>query len=174
MKIENIFQNFKKGNLILGYEESSKEEVAERLDREISEVTDEDVWDLASEDYDWELDYLKNVLVDQNQYLMIASLGLWDGRRNAFKISENLLDAFGENDETQVFNYKGNVVVVNSHHDGTNYILVRKIKDNLSDLQLENLEKNLNNWIFNSKEDIDINKIIAYYSEKIPEIKEAF
>lgn len=103
MKIENIFQNFKKGNLILGYEESSKEEVAERLDREISEVTDEDVWDLASEDYDWELDYLKNVLVDQNQYLMIASLGLWDGRRNAFKISENLLDAFGENDETQVF-----------------------------------------------------------------------
>ena len=174
MKIENIFQNFKKGNLILGYEEPSKKEVAERLDKEISEVTDEEVWYLASENYDFEFVYLKNVLVDQNNYLMIASLGLWNGRKNGFKISKNLFDAFGENDETQVFNYKGNVVVVNSHHDGTNYILVRKIKDNLSDIQLENLEKKLNNWIFNSKEDIDINKIIAYYSEKIPEIKEAF
>lgn len=108
MKIENIFKNFRKGNLVL-----------------------------TSENYETDLECLKNYLFKKAKYLMIASLGLWNGRKNGYKISDNFFDSFGETENFECFCYKGDVVGLAPHHDGTNYILIRQIKQNLTDLQLK-------------------------------------
>ena len=96
---------------------------------------------------------------------MIASLGLWNGRKNGYKISDNFFDSFGEAENFECFCYKGDVVGLVPHHDGTNYILIRQIKQNLTDLQLKNLESKLKKWI--TDDEVDINKVIAHYSEKM-------
>lgn len=136
MKIENIFKNFRKGNSVL-----------------------------ISENYETDLECLKNYLFEKTKYLMIASLGLWNGRKNGYKISDNFFVSFGEYENFECFCYKGDVVVSASHHDGTNYILIRQIKQDLTDLQLKNLESKLKKWI--ADDEVDINKVIAHYSEKM-------
>lgn len=77
MKIENIFKNFRKGNSVL-----------------------------TSENYEIDLEYLKNYLFEKTKYLMIASLGLWNGRTNGYKISDNFLDSFGEYENFECFSIK--------------------------------------------------------------------
>ncbi len=74
--------------------------------------------------------------------IIIADLGLWDGRKTAYKElnSNNISDClYSECDysEWYIDSYK-NLRSKQVHHDGTNCLLYRRWKDNITDEQKEN------------------------------------
>lgn len=79
--------------------------------------------------------------------LVIADLGLWNGRRMGYKeiASGNISDClYDPNDyvEWYVDGY-GNLRSTSIHHDGRNHYLFRVWKDEASDAQRKNLEDKL-------------------------------
>lgn len=110
-----------------------------------------EAWDVVQE-LNWE--YLDDERMNldaelPSEILIIGDLGCWNGRvRMAWKElnSNNLADVLRlERDcdyaEFYVDRYK-NVRSRQTHHDGTNYLLYRRWKDGISDIQRENfLEK---------------------------------
>lgn len=74
--------------------------------------------------------------------VVIADLGLWDGRKSAYKIIQSgnirdCLSANGDYVEWYVDGYK-DLRCIDSHHDGTNYYLYRVVKHDISDTTLNN------------------------------------
>ena len=79
--------------------------------------------------------------------LVIADLGLWNGRRSAYKEIEsgNIQDClYSEMDYNEWFIDKnGDLKCTAIHHDGTNHYLYRVYKDNVSEEQIDNLKEKL-------------------------------
>ena len=79
--------------------------------------------------------------------LVIADLGLWNGRRMGYKEIEsgNIRDClYDSNDYSEWFvDSRGNFRCISIHHDGRNHYLYRVWKDGVSDTQRENLEDKL-------------------------------
>ena len=79
--------------------------------------------------------------------LVIADLGLWNGRRCGYKDIEsgNIKDClYSEMDRNEWYVDKnGDLKCTAIHHDGTNHYLYRVYKDNVSDEQIENLKEKL-------------------------------
>lgn len=79
--------------------------------------------------------------------LVIADLGLWNGRRMGYKEIEsgNIRDClYDSNDYSEWFvDSRGNLRCISIHHDGRNHYLYRVWKDGISDTQRENLEDKL-------------------------------
>lgn len=96
-------------------------------------------------DYDALLDYMydtnREYLYDERAnldmtlpcpILVIADLGLWNGRRTGYKITgKNLNDIFdvGDVDDAEFWCDRYNVRGKGSHHDGTNYYTMRMLKE---------------------------------------------
>lgn len=79
--------------------------------------------------------------------LVIADLGLWNGRRMGYKEIEsgNIRDClYDSNDYSEWFvDAHGNFRCISIHHDGRNHYLYRVWKDGVSDTQREYLEDKL-------------------------------
>lgn len=79
--------------------------------------------------------------------LVIADLGLWNGRRSGYKeISSGKISdcLYTEMDYAEWYIDKnGDLKCDAIHHDGTNHYLYRVYKDNVSDTQIENLKAKL-------------------------------
>lgn len=96
-----------------------------------------------------------------NPILVIANLGLWNGRRSAYKIikSGNISDIlYSDCDYNEWFADTHNVRCIASHHDGTNYYLYREIKP---DVNIDNLL----NKIYNG-ENIT-SQMLSHYTKSI-------
>ena len=91
-----------------------------------SEEQDSDIWfDDEKVNLNKELD--TNILV-------IADLGLWNGRRSGYKIignnlSEILSVAQGDSYSVYFDSEKGDICATDIHHDGTNYYIFRQIRN---------------------------------------------
>lgn len=102
--------------------------------------------------YDINNDYLDDERANLNinlseEIIAIGTLGLWNGTVSGYKeIGCNLSDCLYDNDcayvEWYVDNRK-NLRMTGYHHDGTNHILYRVFKDNLSEQQKENFKEKL-------------------------------
>ena len=82
-----------------------------------------------------------------NNIIAIANMGLWNGRKTGYKILGNNLNEILSSfscDEFKIFYDGYNVKFEGYHHDGTNYILFREIKN------MDNIE-NFENLIYNNK-----------------------
>ncbi len=79
--------------------------------------------------------------------LLIADLGLWDGRHSGYKEikSGNVKDCLYPNHDYATFyvDRLGDLRCDDVHHDGTNHYLFRVFKEGTSDEQRYNLEKKL-------------------------------
>ena len=81
--------------------------------------------------------------------LVIADLGLWDGRHSGYKEIEsgNLMDCFEPSRDTLDIEWfvdrNGDLRCNDYHHDGTNHYLYRVWKDNISEAQKDNLRLKL-------------------------------
>lgn len=81
--------------------------------------------------------------------LVIADLGLWDGRKSAYREIEscNLIDCFETSRDTLDIEWfvdkNGDLRCNDYHHDGTNHYLYRVWKDNISETQKDNLRLKL-------------------------------
>lgn len=79
--------------------------------------------------------------------LVIGDLGLWNGRRSAYKEIEsgNIKDClYSDTDYNEWYLDKnGDLKCTAIHHDGTNHYLYRVYKDNVSEEQIDNLKEKL-------------------------------
>lgn len=137
-------------------------------------------WENMSEDEKWELIYESNneSLEDErinldiqlnNPILVIADLGLWDGRKQGYKIIEsgNIKDIlYSENDYVEWYGDGYNIKATMCHHDGTNYCLYREIKN------MDNIDSFLNK-IYQGE--IITNSQLNYYTKSIfPEVAKVY
>lgn len=107
-------------------------------------ISEADAWDYAQDDVsNWLEDERANLDIDIGADIIVfADLGLWNGRRTGYKTlkSRNLRDVLdvccGDYIEWYV-NENGEMIIRDSHHDGTNVYTVRALRD-LSWAQLEN------------------------------------
>lgn len=76
-----------------------------------------------------------------NNVIALADLGLWNGRKSGYKIlGKNVNCIFDiSEDENHYYADGRNIRAKCVHHDGTNYILFRKLKDGVGINQIENL-----------------------------------
>ena len=90
--------------------------------------------------------------------IVIADLGLWDGRKTGYKEipSKNIKDClYSENDYTTWYvDNKGDFRCKDVHHDGVNFYLYRVYKDDATEEDIENLKDRLYNGIA-TKDDIE-------------------
>lgn len=95
--------------------------------------------DLRDNDVEWLFEDLRIELDIKGDFLMIADLGLWDGRRIGYKEIDNLLDiTYGDFYDLVIETNAYDLVLSQHHHDGTNYIRVREFKDDISDTVRDN------------------------------------
>lgn len=109
------------------------------------DLTDDKKWELVDDEiyynYDSERKNLSCVL--DGKIMVIADLGLWNGRRSGYKyLTENLNSIFdvGEDYNEWYVDDLGDIRCKAVHHDGTNYYLFRAVKP---DMNMEILEDKL-------------------------------
>ena len=103
------------------------------------ELTDDEIYDLAwRENNDSLEDERANLNINVgDEILVLADLGLWDGRHNGFKMihSENIADCLSGTCGDHVTWYVdalGDLWCDDTHHDGTNIYLYRAWKTDIS------------------------------------------
>ena len=134
------------------------------LEEEYPEVTDEyEQYELISE---MNMEYLRDERCNLSEkvdgrILVIADLGLWDGRRQGYKILDNTISDILYDRDGEYLEWYGdgyNIKATVSHHDGTNYYEYRVIRED------RNIE-NLLDAIYNGEE---INrKKLNYYTKSL-------
>ena len=144
--INTYFNNFEKGKVLIDFDIC--------LDNEEENIDYEDFYNFL---YQEELDSFNN----HNSYIIIASLGLWNDRQFGYKIVDNLTE-LSFHDYITIYKYRGEMIIKDSHHDGINYLLVRKIKDNFDTYDVD---KKFNKHIYENK--CKLENLINYYTEKL-------
>ena len=112
---------------------------------EDEELTDEYVYEMATRENN---DTLSDVIEYEfnkdigKPIVIIANLGLWNGRRRAWKLlnSTNLKDIFSFCEDRPTWYVEdGEIKCDDIHHDGTNHYTYRAIKDDISDWEFEEM-----------------------------------
>ena len=125
------------------YREDLKADFPECSEDELRDILQQSNWDRLQFDRE-ELAHLYD-----DSILVIADLGLWDGRHTAYKEIEsgNLMDCFETSGDTLDIEWfvdkNGDLRCNDYHHDGTNHYLYRVWKDNISEAQKDNLRLKL-------------------------------
>lgn len=121
----NDYWNLDTDMIIVNYCEANDININELSDYEKDNIINDEIvhwYEFEKMTLDYELD---------NDILAIADLGLWNGRTSGYKILSdnlnNILNVTG--DVIEVYAENGNIRAKATHHDGTNYILFRKIRD---------------------------------------------
>ena len=91
-------------------------------------------YQIIEEQLQWELDTEAGLLDKylDNKIIIIADLGLWNGRKQGCKLlGSNLNNIFeiGSFDDAHWYYDRYDVKCINPHHDGTNYYTFRELKD---------------------------------------------
>lgn len=103
-----------------------------------------------------------NIRLD-GRVIAIVDMGLWNGRFSGYKIGENNLNeimTIGNEDTIEIFQDKDDIKKISSHHDGTNFITFREIRED------RDIDKLLSD-IYNGKE-ISRQKL-SYYTKSLNE-----
>lgn len=145
MKKYTIWQNF---NTDYDCMREDYQEVNMLSDKEMEEISDDDVSMWAYEINAFYLDDERanlDIKLDE-EIVVIADLGLWDGRHRGYKTidSGNIKDCLSDEDCIYAEWYcdRYDMRFTGSHHDGTNHYLYRVFKSGLSETRKENfLEK---------------------------------
>ena len=143
--------------------ENTKQQISEQRDIPIEDVTDNMVYDeWAEQETMWFNDELENL--DQEldgRIIAIANLGLWDGRKSGYKIGGTNLNevmSIGNHDYVKVYSDGFNIRKQSSHHDGTNTMLFRMIREN------RNIDR-FTDMIYSGKP--ISNSVLNYYTKSI-------
>lgn len=123
---------------------------------------------------DMNIDYLYDERCNLNteidgRIIIIADLGLWDGRKQAYRILGNTISDilyFDNGNYFECYSDGKNIKGIESHHDGTNYYEYRVIRED------RNIE-NLLDAIYNGEE-ISRTKLNYYTKSLHPYIAEIY
>ena len=136
-------------------------------DYETVDVTDS-IYESIDMSFDDEQSNLYRIL--DGRILAIADMGLWNGRRSGYKILGNNLNevltcGIGC-DEKEIYCDSYNVLARGYHHDGTNYVEFRELKENTNyDVLLEKLYNN---------EEVTREDVRKYTKSLRPYVKQVF
>lgn len=109
--------------------------------------------------YEDEVGNLSKIL--DGRIIAIADMGLWNGRVTGYKIGRNNLNEImrmGNEDYVKIYSDGHNIRKDSTHHDGTNHILFREVRENR---KIENFTE----LIFNGKP--ISNAVLNYYTKSI-------
>jgi hypothetical protein len=93
-----------------------------------------------------DLDFIRDDLdrvVSSAGIIAIADLGLWNGRRQGYKMinSGSLSDClYSDCDYVEFYVENGKFLATMTHHDGTNYVEFRGVKETVKESTVENLK----------------------------------
>jgi hypothetical protein len=139
------------------------ESIAECREIPIEEVTEDMIWNRISTDEElWfqdELDNLNKQL--DGRVIAIVDLGLWTGRHSGYKIGTTNLNEvimMGNYDYIAIYSDGYNIRKDSSHHDGTNHMLFRMIRE---DRNIDNLLSKIYN-----NEHVS-NSMLNYYTKSL-------
>lgn len=103
-------------------------------------VNEDDLWEYIDDTLKWDLDNERMNLdiPTDGRILVIADLGLWNGRKQGYKILDgNAKNIFSISEDYNEYYSDGYNIRANCvHHDGTNYIEYRVIRE---DRNIQNL-----------------------------------
>lgn len=120
-----------------------KKEISENNDVPVEDISDEAVWDYISHSVEnWYDDERLNLNQELDNFVIcIADLGLWNGRRSAYKLLGKNLNSilYNTGDSYEVYVEDGEVMARDSHHDGTNYYNWRVLKSGISNAKVNDL-----------------------------------
>lgn len=122
------------------------EDWREDLESEYPDLTENQRYDIMYEINNDYLDDLRmefsNVRTD-GDIIIIADLGLWNGRRTGYRElrTNRIADCFYSEDDFAEWyiDEVGDLCCASTHHDGTNYLCYRAFKLNTTEAQRENL-----------------------------------
>ena len=115
------------------------EALDEALENDIDLDKDEFLHDCWYRDLEFTHDDLIAQLNIKGDYVIIADLGLWHGRRFGYKLIDNMKDFFYSScDYVKIYTDNHNLLFDGSHHDGNNHYILREFKSDLSDTQRDN------------------------------------
>ena len=145
-------------------------EIAEENGWEEDTDDENNLWNYIGEELDrYRDDERMNLDVPTNgRILAIADLGLWNGRKQGYRIlKENVNSIFNIGEDYSEYYSDGyNIKATLTHHDGTNYIEYREIRE----------DRNINNLliaIFNG-EKISRKKLNYYTRSLLPYVSKAY
>lgn len=126
------------------------------------DVTDDDVWNFIEESLANQLDDERcNLNIrTYGRILIIADLGLWDGRKQGYQVrGKNVNAIFATHyDYTEWYSDGYNIKAIDVHHDGVNYYEFREIRED------RNIQ-NLLNAIYNGEK--ITRKKLNYYTRSL-------
>ena len=145
------------------------QEYIEELKEECEEITESEIYDRICElNNDYLDDERSNLDINTpGKIIAIANIGRWDGRKQGYKIYNELPDIFESECDLCSWYVEGNrVKFEGSHHDGTNYVEYRILRENRN-------TDNFINKIYNGEQ---ITKgLIQYYTKPLaPYIKKVY
>lgn len=149
-------------SIIVNYCEVNDININELSDFEKDNIINDEIvswYEFEKMTLDYELD---------NDILAIADLGLWNGRTSSYQLLgdnlNNVLNVSG--DIIEVYAENGNIRAKAVHHDGVNYILFRKIRED------RDIEKLLDR-IYEGKPVSP--SLLNYYTESLyPQVQEVY
>lgn len=129
-------------------------------------------YDILSDVQDDDLDILAwetKSIAQSDTLIAIAELGLWNGKRIAYKEirnADNLRQVIAQTNNNSelgkvILNENGDIAYSLSHHDGTNHIVLRERRKNVSEA---NWEKMLN--AIYEQDALEAEELIAKYTKK--------
>ena len=106
--------------------------LANTCEKKIEELKLEEAY--RQTDFWWESERANLDIETTGEIVIIAGLGLWDGRRSAVKETGKhnvnvILDYHGDVDDIEVYVEDGEVRGLGHHHDGTNEYTFREVID---------------------------------------------
>lgn len=107
-------------------------EACERYD-DLSQVTETEIWDeyIHLKDLDWEDEKERlEEFFQENEFLVVGTLGLWNGRFAAGKIISSvseLSQAWDECADFKLYDQGGHFFIEGVHHDGRNCFEMKKL-----------------------------------------------
>ena len=147
--------------------------ILNRIDKEDSENKDI----LMECMYNRNAEFLENARKDlfkilPENIIAIADLGLWDGRRSGYKdLDNNLASVLDpcEDYDTFYVDQNGDVRHESIHHDGTNYILYRQWRPDLSDEQKDRFRAKILSGKYTRR---DINRYTVRIGQYVADVYE--
>lgn len=104
-----------------------------------------------------------------NYVVAFACLGLWNGVKSGYKVlGKNLNTIFQVSADSNTYYYdRYNVRATCVHHDGTNEILFRKLKDGIDKTWFEN-------YMYQNNYELDSNQLSRYTDSLVPYVKSIY
>lgn len=138
--LEGVFWDL---DTVILTDEYGKEVEVTREEYAKAKLTDEKLYDECYENNNlWFSDERENLssVEDYGELIAIADIGRWNGRVSGYKIIKSLPDVlYSSCDYERVYvDSNGDLRKDESHHDGSNSILYRYIKDSLTEEQRDN------------------------------------